>query len=344
MTRNRKNESLSQFLRSALQVLVAGLSLGLVLSAGSQDIKPGESELALIVGPESCGECHGDEFQVQQKSRHERGFDELRRSARARDIAKGLGGEMDPTRREDCARCHWTRGLEGGAPVALAGVSCESCHGPAKRWQDLHWKGEGEKLALNLQRSAERGMIRPAETLLLMRRCLDCHLITDESLINKGGHSEGRDFDFPSWLHGEVRHNFLRSKSRGENREPENSRLKQLALMSELAALEELLRRLARETDRGSAGGRRIGNRVLSRYRNLKDWRDKIPELETLKILLASLSLKSASAEELISTADKLATIAQEAASGKFEKSLANPVLDSIMIREHRGKALDFRE
>ncbi|MDJ0932205.1 multiheme c-type cytochrome [Breoghania sp.] len=31
-----------------------------------------------------------------------------------------------------CLGCHFTEKLEGGKPEAIAGISCESCHGSAK--------------------------------------------------------------------------------------------------------------------------------------------------------------------------------------------------------------------
>jgi peroxiredoxin len=78
---------------------------------------------AAYVGSEACQTCHADEHAAWAAHPHAKALDTL--------AAKGKAGDAD------CLRCH-TTGFEkaggfqasGGAQPPLAGVGCESCHGP----------------------------------------------------------------------------------------------------------------------------------------------------------------------------------------------------------------------
>lgn len=76
-----------------------------------------------IAGDKSCFGCHEQECRIQAASRH----------ARAWESIQAKGSHVDPY----CQSCHTTGyGLPGGfASIArspgLAGVGCESCHGPS---------------------------------------------------------------------------------------------------------------------------------------------------------------------------------------------------------------------
>lgn len=78
---------------------------------------------APYVGSAACQSCHGDEHAAWLTQAH----------ARALDTLAAKGKANDP----DCLRCHTTGfgkpgGFQagGGAQPGLAGVGCESCHGP----------------------------------------------------------------------------------------------------------------------------------------------------------------------------------------------------------------------
>jgi peroxiredoxin len=78
---------------------------------------------AAYVGSEACQSCHTDEHATWLGQAHAKALDTL--------AAKGKAGAAD------CLRCHTTGfgkpgGFQagGGAQPALAGVGCESCHGP----------------------------------------------------------------------------------------------------------------------------------------------------------------------------------------------------------------------
>jgi peroxiredoxin len=78
---------------------------------------------AAYVGSEACQSCHSDEHATWLGQTHAKALDTL--------AAKGKAGDAD------CLRCHTTGfgkpgGFQAGAGAqpALAGVGCESCHGP----------------------------------------------------------------------------------------------------------------------------------------------------------------------------------------------------------------------
>ena len=99
----------------------------------------------LVLGNESCVKCHASEIQAWKQTPHSQTFDELHRRPEAKQIAAKLG--IRSIKHEGrCVACHYTQKIEAGTPHVIAGVSCESCHGAAKHWVDLHqeYGGEGD--------------------------------------------------------------------------------------------------------------------------------------------------------------------------------------------------------
>jgi hypothetical protein len=78
-----------------------------------------------IIGNQSCRDCHPEDFELWESSRHAHAWESLRET----------GAHVDP----ECQRCHATGyGLPGGfvsvgrSPDAIH-VGCESCHGPSEQ-------------------------------------------------------------------------------------------------------------------------------------------------------------------------------------------------------------------
>ena len=94
---------------------------------------PGE-----FVGSAACASCHQNEHKLWSESGHARAFATLEGKREAKNA--------------DCLRCHTTGWKQptgfptGGA--ALAGVGCESCHGPGKKHVETQGKQSGTILAL----------------------------------------------------------------------------------------------------------------------------------------------------------------------------------------------------
>lgn len=100
--------------------------------------------------------------------------------------AIGLGDPADPGGR--CAECHATvvRGR------VRSGVSCESCHGPASRWVDVH---DEEPYAASYRKSIPLGLADLHEKpSAIAKMCADCHVTRDPALI-AAGHPSGDGFD-----------------------------------------------------------------------------------------------------------------------------------------------------
>ena len=94
-------------------------------------------------GPGTCRECHAEQVMSWQDTPMASTFDVLRPSVRAeRKKMAGLDPAFDYTHDEDCLPCHTTGyGLMGGfvsieETPEMAGITCESCHGPGGTYAD----------------------------------------------------------------------------------------------------------------------------------------------------------------------------------------------------------------
>ena len=137
------------------------------------------------LGPSKCVQCHDHDRQVAKWQREEplafKGkahFATLKQldGTKAAGFAKALG--VDPyDLKGACVKCHATvfRG------DANAGVSCESCHGPASGWNELHQqKGSYAKaVAAGMHDLRDK----PAA---IARVCVECHVLTDRRLAAAG--------------------------------------------------------------------------------------------------------------------------------------------------------------
>ena len=188
-----------------------------------------------ILLPERCGECHAAEFEVWETTAHATGFDTLHRSERAKEIYRRLGlrvikrvtDETTPA----CLSCHYTPVVRRDRLRAGAGVTCESCHGPAREWISIHNSyGVAEsdfQQAARLETAAHRaqritdstaaGMRRPSQIYDVAANCFACHTVPQEELVNRAGHSTGSDFELVAWS-DRIRHNFLESYKTADGR------------------------------------------------------------------------------------------------------------------------------
>lgn len=311
--------------------------------SSSQDLLPTKaSKHSAIVGPEQCAECHEFELKTLQNSQHQRSF-KVHSLEAASKIAKRLGGEARVDKRADCAACHYTKkARKDASPELVAGVSCESCHGPAKRWWNLHWKGEGKSLAKNLAKSEKRGMLRPENVLGLIDRCLDCHLIADEALISKGGHPVAEGFEMLSWLQGEVRHNFLNSEDYGANTAVSKSRQRRFFILGRLRQLQRQLLAFSALKDREGSFAKSLGRDILRAYKDLKRARGALKVLEKIRAILAEIKLKESPQHKIKKASEGIAKIL--AGLAKDSKALDQSALDVLLPKEFRGKVSEFKD
>ncbi|MDA1053267.1 MAG: cytochrome c family protein [Planctomycetota bacterium] len=229
---------MSPILRNAIlvaSVFCCGLG-GLAVTRWQQPslaqelVAPAETVSASVVDPSrieghaKCVDCHAREIKAWQASKHAtRAFDLLRTAPTSLEYAKKLGiRPEDIARNSLCTTCHATQQRdEVGRLHILSGVSCEACHnasGGEDGWLNAHavygprgTRREGESAEHYAQRTdacEKAAQFRSANAYQLVKRCFDCHVVSNEALA-EAGHDHGDGFEFVKKALGEVRHNFF---------------------------------------------------------------------------------------------------------------------------------------
>ena len=176
-------------LSSRTVVLVSALILGPVSVARAQT----------VVGPSKCTACHDHDRQtakwqkeepLQYKDKAHYNTRKQLDGAKAGTYAKAIGLADPYDVKGSCVTCHATvfRG------DANAGVSCESCHGPASGYLEPHQvKGSYAKAVSTGLRDLK------SKPPAIAKACVACHLTTDKRLI-AAGHPSGAEFDVGAGL------------------------------------------------------------------------------------------------------------------------------------------------
>lgn len=281
------------------------LTLAVTLPCQGQDIAAKKFlQHSKVLGSEKCIECHESEIKALHETKHYANRD-LHKNEKAAEIARKMG-ISSPARIQLsglCTQCHFTVQKLGSAPAkAIGGVSCESCHGGAKDWLDLHNTGDrrddGEKgLKKRVELSQAAGLLYPFEVHKVASNCYSCHIITDEKLVNQGGHSPGStDFELVSWLKGEVRHNFFESKGKTNAPTPKN-RQRQLYVVGKALEMEYSMRGLARATGKADYY-KAMGRRCVSTRKKIGEIIETLgdatpPELKKIQEAVSTQGLLS---------------------------------------------------
>jgi len=147
-----------------------------------------------FTGPSKCVQCHDHERQAQKWQKEEPAamkgkahFNTLKQldAPKSAQWAKAIGLADPYDVKGACVRCHGTvfRG------DANAGVSCESCHGPSSKYNDLHQqKGKyAESVAAGLKDMKDKPPT-------IGKTCVECHVVPDQRLA-AAGHPAGEAFD-----------------------------------------------------------------------------------------------------------------------------------------------------
>lgn len=205
-----------------------------------------------VLGYENCRKCHLLQIQTLETTAHFRSFETMHRTERAKEYCRKLG-LRSVKRSERCVRCHYTPEVTSkGRTKAQSGISCESCHGPAKNWVQGHNDYGGlsvtketetkEHKAWRVESSIDKGMRHPSNLYLVARSCYDCHLVDDSELVNVTGHPTGTlGFNMVAWSQGSMRHNWHRTNGKSnEISSPE--RLRVMFVVDLLTRLEYLVR------------------------------------------------------------------------------------------------------
>lgn len=238
-------------------VLVAvALALGLwALNAAGQQHR---LDPAQVKGPDACGECHEKSILAWRETHHSKTFKDLPRNDKAREIADKLGVKRIKNDSQ-CVSCHFTSALVKGEtePQAIAGITCESCHGAGLGYMTVHSdfggkdvKAKDETPAHKKERwekAEAKGIIRPSNLYALAQNCYQCHTVPNEKLVNVGGHKAGSDFELVAWSQGEVRHNLWYADGK-QNKEASVDRRRVMYVVGQALDLEYALRGVAKAT------------------------------------------------------------------------------------------------
>ena len=307
-----------------------------------------EKELSKIVGPEECGECHKAEVHVWRETRHAKTFKVLMRTKKAKEIAGNMGIKR-VKKAGACVSCHFTSGYKRSRVKAITGISCESCHSPAKDWIKVHGDYGGKNVtrgqetlehkAERLARIKEAGMIRPGNLYRLAANCYQCHIVPNEKLVNVGTHQSGSDdFELVSWSLGEIRHKFLRTEGK-KNEEVSPERQRMLYVVGKALDLEYGLRALAKATEEGTyatATTKRV-QRVVDTLQAI-DALIPIPEVKEILGVTKGIDLKIGHEAALVAAAGTIAAATQQFAAARDGSRLT--VLDRVIpqAEQYKGK------
>jgi len=306
--------------------------------------QPPQCNPALVVTADSCAKCHANEVSVWKQTPHFQTFEKLHRNPRAKEISS-LMGQRSIKRGNVCIGCHYTTQLDGDRKRVVSGVSCESCHGAAADWLNLHndYGGptatrESESDIHRKQRiatSVNAGMRNPSNIYQVARSCLQCHTVPNEKLVNTGTHLPGSErFELVAWSQGMVRHNFLRTDGKS-NAKNSQERLRVMFIAGQIADLEFSTRATAQASERATYG-LTVANRAATVATRLYEIQQVVnnPELETALLAFSRAKLKVNNQAQLVEIADaiqkagiRFAETADGASLGAVDTMLPDPSL-----------------
>ena len=269
-----------------------------------------------VMTAEKCAQCHLNEIKVWKSTPHYRTFEELNRRPEAREICKNLG--LRSAKRSDvCVDCHFTTVQSNGRIKPVSGISCESCHGAAKDWVNIHNDYGGptvskesetpEHRAQRWATSVANGMKNTRELYMIARSCFGCHTVPNEELVNVGGHNTGSmDFELVAWSQGQVRHNFLRTGG-VSNATSDIERLRVMYVAGLIAELEFSTRAVAQATEKSNYGVT-VANRAARTAVKLFKLQQQINDPDVLYALqsFAGADLKINNNDQLTKIADQI--------------------------------------
>lgn len=279
-------------------------------------------DIAKVMGPVECGECHTEEVNRWRESQHYKTFKELPRRKKAKEITKALGIKRIK-KGSDCVGCHFTQQIVEGQAKVVSGISCESCHSPAKDWIDIHNDYGGkdvkkdqetaEHKSKRIADSLKAGMIVPSDLYTLANNCYGCHLVPNEKLVNKGGHKAGSAFELVSWSQGEVRHNFYSSPTGKENVHASAERKRMMYVIGNVMELEHALRALSKATEKDKFAVT-MAKRIKLAAKRLKKITgvQPISEMDNVIAIVDAARLKLNNESALSQAAEKIAAIGKQ--------------------------------
>jgi hypothetical protein len=295
---------------------------------------------AKIAGPNACAECHKNEAAVWKGTHHFKTFRDLPRNKGARAIAKKMGARRIKAA-SMCLDCHFTTQTTGAKVKAIAGISCESCHGVGKSWIKVHSGYSGKKKATESaaeakarwQKTEAAGMIRPKAMYTLAKNCYGCHVVPREKLVNVGGHPAGSKFELVSWSQGKIRHNLWYGNGK-DNRLASAKRKRLMFVVGLVVELETALRAVGKATQKKSYAVKmaRRASTARKRLAGAAKILKNVPELAAASKAARAARLKLNNDAELSAAAGKVAAAGKQIAAkydggtfGAIDKAIPGP-------------------
>lgn len=331
--------------------LVLFVCVGVVFPSTADDSAPTDLSTQakplqpdLVLGYMMCAKCHPNEIEVWKQTPHFRTFEELHRRPEAKAIAQKMG--ITSVKNDGrCVGCHYTQKVDAGSVTTVSGVSCESCHGAAKNWMDMHYNyggagitRESESAEHRRQRIAESvaaGMINPGNSYAMAQSCMRCHTVPDEELVNVGGHSSGSlDFEMVSWSQGLIRHRFLHGGGTVNAKNDADS-LALLLVSGMIADLEFSLRATGQATTKADYGytvakrASKSAKRIAAVYK-----KTQLPILRQIVEVYMDVRLAINNQQRLNAAADKIAVLGYQFASENTGSELS--AISSYVPAEER--------
>lgn len=296
-----------------------------------------------VVGPDKCIECHKQAGSSWEKTHHSKIFKKFHRSKDAKGIAKKIG--VKRIKKEGlCLQCHYTVGPKD---KPIAGISCESCHGPGKDWVKIHNDYGGkdvkkdqetpEHKAKRIAAAEKNGMIHPSNIYNVAANCFQCHTVPNEKLVEVGGHKAGSDFELVSWSQGEILHNYNTGK--GKNVESSSERKRVMYIIGRVLDLEYGLRGVA-EITKVTGYAKAMAKRVKRSLGYIKQINESanIPELKKIYEIGKGVKLSANNKKNALSAANKISKIAKKLAVDK--NVLGMSMIDALIPTDRKGQAL----
>ena len=325
-------------LRGALVGAVVALGLTFAGTAKAQV----QIDHSKITGPNACGECHKKTVSVWQNTHHFKTFKDLPRRKEANEIAKKMGLKRIKSG-SLCLDCHFTTTDTGGKRDAIAGISCESCHGAAKGYLKRHGEYSGKKketesaaeAAQRWKDSEAAGMIRINNVYTIAKNCYSCHTVPQEKLVNEGGHSASSNFELVSWSQGEVRHNVWYNGGSSNAESPQN-RLRLLYVVGMAVEVETALRAVGNATEKKkyAVAMAKRADAARKEFQKIANALSE-PEVKAIASAASGAQLKLNNKGPLNSTADQIAASAKAIAS-KYDGSSFGGI-DGMIPSKYKG-------
>jgi len=131
-------------------------------SATAQEAGAAAAPQGEYTGSKRCFACHFKEFMSWKKTKHSQAF---------ANIPKKYYSDTT------CMKCHITGygvpgGYQGASTPDLLGVTCEACHGPGSKHEEIAKQFTNKKVLSDEEKKAINGVIQRT----IPNVCINCHL------------------------------------------------------------------------------------------------------------------------------------------------------------------------